>query len=124
MCKITQKYIDNSNLPTNTVQTFSGNMFKDMFPKHDDPKYGYQAVFYSNIFHDWNDEKCKYLAKKTYDSLPKNGWILLHEALLNEDGNGPLITAFLSFTMLTETEGKQFTFFELKELLTEAGFNG
>jgi len=95
-----------------------------MFPKHDDPKYGYQAVFYSNIFHDWNDEKCKYLAKKTYDSLPKNGWILLHEALLNEDGNGPLITAFLSFTMLTETEGKQFTFFELKELLTEAGFNG
>lgn len=99
-------------------------MFKEPFPANNDPKYGYQAMFYSNIFHDWSEEKCKYLSKKTYDSLPENGVILLHEALLNEDGNGPLITAFLSFQMFLVTEGKQFTFNELEKILNEAGFKG
>lgn len=97
-------------------------MFKDNLPANDDPKFGYQAVFFSNIFHDWNDDKCRYLAKKTYDALPKNGVIILHEALLNEDGNGPLIAACMSFKMLMATEGKQFTFSELKEILSEVGF--
>ena len=44
-------------------------MFKEPFPANNDPKYGYQAMFYSNIFHDWSEEKCKYLAKKTYVKL-------------------------------------------------------
>ena len=99
-------------------------MFKDDFPLHDDQKYGYQATFYSNVFHDWNDEKCKYLTKKSYDALPENGMIFLHEALLNDDGNGPLVTACFSFHMFLRTEGKQFTFSELKDILTNAGFKG
>lgn len=124
VCKVAQQYIEKSGLPSDTVLTYSGNMFKDEYPSNDDPKYGYQACFYSNIFHDWNEEKCKYLAKKTYDALPKNGVIMLHEMLLNEDGNGPLVTTFLTYEMFIRTEGKQFTFSELKTLLTGAGFSG
>ena len=117
-----QGYIDKSGLVPGLVKTFVGNMFKDPFPAYDDPENGFQAAFYSNIFHDWTLAKCKYLAKKTYDALPLNGVILLHEMILNEDGNGPLVTACFTFNMFIETEGKQFTFGELEELLTEAGF--
>ena len=79
-------------------------------------------MFFSNIFHDWSESKCKYLAKKSFDSLPQNGIILIHEALLNDDGNGPLEAAYLSFKMFMGTEGKQFTFSELKLLLSEVGY--
>ena len=124
MCKITQDYIDKSNLPAETVRTYSGNMFQDSFPDNKHLKYGYQACLYSNIFHDWNEDKCNYLTKKTYDSLPSNGVILIHESLLNEDGNGPLIAACLSFAMFLNTDGKQFKFSELKNILANAGFKG
>ena len=124
VCRVAQEFIDKSGLEKDKVITYTGNMFKDDFPLHNDSKHGYQAMFYSNIFHDWSEEKCKYLAKKTYDALPENGIIFLHEALLNEDGNGPLITACFSFHMFLVTEGKQFTFTELKSLLNEVGFKG
>ena len=105
VCKVAQTFIDKSNLPNDSVLTFTGNFFKDDFPRFDDAKYGYQAMFYSNIFHDWSNEKCVYLAKKTYESLPENGYIFLHEALLNNDGNGPLGAALFSFLMFINTEG-------------------
>ena len=122
--KVQLDFIQKSGVPGGSVVTYSGNFFTEPFPAYNDPKYGYQAMFYSNIFHDWNDEKCKLLAKKTYDALPENGYIFLHEALLNDDGNGPLTVACYSFFMFLVTEGKQFTFKELKEILTEAGFRG
>lgn len=124
VCKVAQTFIAKSGLEEGRVVTYPGNMFKEEYPLHSDPKYGYEGVFFSNIFHDWSETKCKYLAKKTYDALPENGMIFLHEALLNEDGNGPLITACFSFHMFMVTEGKQFTFTELKTLLNEAGFKG
>lgn len=124
VCKEAQIFIDNSSLPDGTVLTYSGNMFTDDFPLNDNPTYGYQAILYSNVLHDWNDEKCEYLTKKAFDSLPDNGAILIHEALLNDDGNGPLIAACYSFSMFLKSEGKQFTFSELKELLAHSGFKG
>ena len=85
MCKVAQKYIEKSNIPAGSVVTYNGNMFTESFPVHYDPKYGSEAHFYSNIFPDWNDEKCLRLAKKSFESLPENGVILLHEALLDEE---------------------------------------
>ena len=122
--KVQLEFIEKSKVPPGSVVTYSGNFFTEPFPANNDPRYGYQAMFYSNIFHDWNDEKCKLLAKKTYDALPQNGYIFLHEALLNDDGNGPLTNACFSFHMFMFTQGKQFTFNELKQLLVEVGFKG
>lgn len=124
VCKIAQKFIDKSGLEKDTVITYDANMFKDEFPLYKDSKYGYDSILFSNIFHDWGDEKSKYLAKKAYDALPENGMIFLNEALLNDDGNGPLITACFSFHMFRNTQGKQFTFTELKDILNESGFKG
>lgn len=122
--KVSQKFIDKSGLEKETVITYSANMFKDEFPLYNDSKYGYDSMLFSNVFHDWGDEKSKFLAKKAFDALPENGMIFLNEALLDDDGNGPLITACFSFHMFRNTEGKQFTFTELKNILTEAGFRG
>ena len=42
--------------------------------------------------------------------------------LLDDDGNGPVTAASFSMLMLLATQGQQFTFAELKEILTGAGF--
>lgn len=122
VCKVAQNYIEKSNLPPGFVKTYSGDFFKEPFPDCSDAEYGYQGMLYSNVLHDWSEQKCKHLVKKSFDSLPDNGTILIHEALLNDDGNGPLEAAYLSFKMFIGTEGKQFTFTELKDLLSETGF--
>ena len=42
--------------------------------------------------------------------------------LLDDDGAGPATTAAFSMLMLLATQGQQFTFAEIKDLLTKAGF--
>ena len=91
-------------------------MFREPWPK------GYDAVFFSNIWHDWNFRTCAWLAARAYEALPRGGRIMLHEALLDDDGSGPPTTAAFSMLMLLATQGQQFTFAELKALLENAGF--
>jgi len=97
-------------------------MFKDPFPQHDDPDYGYNAIFLSNILHDWDQETSKKLCQKAFDALPSKGTILIHEALFNETFDGPLEVAYFSFHMFAVTSGHQYSFSELKEMLTSCGF--
>ncbi len=47
---------------------------------------------------------------------------MLHEMLLDDDGAGPATTAAFSMLMLLATQGQQFTFAEIKNLLEKAGF--
>ena len=49
---------------------------------------------------------------------------MLHEMLLDDDGAGPVTAASFSMLMLLGTQGQQFTFGELKEILEGAGFTG
>ena len=42
--------------------------------------------------------------------------------LLAEDGSGPATTASFSMLMLLGTHGRQYSFTELREILTSAGF--
>ena len=93
-------------------------MFREAWPK------GYDAIFFSNIWHDWNFRTCAWLAARAYEALPRGGRIMLHEALLDDDGNGPLGTAAFSMFMLLATQGQQFTLAELAALLEGAGFVG
>jgi acetylserotonin N-methyltransferase len=49
---------------------------------------------------------------------------MLHEILLDDDGGGPVTAAAFSMLMLLGTQGQQFTFGELREILESAGFKG
>jgi acetylserotonin N-methyltransferase len=117
MCEVAARYIADGGVGAR-VDTNTVNMFRDTWPK------GYDAMFFSNIWHDWNFRTCAWLAARAYDALPRGGRIMLHEALLDDGGDGPPATAAFSMFMLLGTQGQQFTFAELKGLLEGAGFAG
>lgn len=98
------------------ISCIGANMFEDNWPRELD------AILFTNIFHDWEDDKCKALAKKAYESLQPGGLIMLQEALLNDDGPGPLSTASLSLHMALQMQGRQFRGGELISMLKESGF--
>jgi acetylserotonin N-methyltransferase len=115
MCRQAQKYIDDAGL-AERIDTRSVDMFREAWPQ------GYDAIFFSNIFHDWSFETCAQLAAKAHAALPKNGRIHLHEMLLDDTGTAPRTAAAFSVLMLLGTRGQQFRFGELRELLASAGF--
>jgi len=97
------------------VDTHPFNMFTDPWPS------GYDAIFFSNVFHDWDAQKREELVARSFAALPAGGRIYLHEMLLNDTSDGPLPPALFSIMMLG-TRGKQFSGPELNTLLTGAGF--
>jgi acetylserotonin N-methyltransferase len=115
MCEAAVPYVEAGGVG-DRVDTKAVNMFRDPWPT------GYDAVFFSNIWHDWNFRTCEWLARRAYEALPKGGRIMLHEALLDDGGAGPVTTAAFSMLMLLATQGQQFTFGELKQLLEASGF--
>jgi hypothetical protein len=115
MCQAAASYIE-AGAVGSRVDTTAMNMFRDPWPK------GYDAIFFSNIWHDWNFRTCAWLADRAYEALPRGGRIMLHEMLLDDDGAGPATTAAFSMLMLLATQGQQFTFGEISELLEQAGF--
>jgi acetylserotonin N-methyltransferase len=117
MCEAARDYIKTGEV-SDSVDTVAVDMFRQSWPK------GYDALFFSNIWHDWNFQTCRWLAARAFEVLPAGGRIMLHEMLLDDDGAGPLTAASFSMMMLLGTQGQQFTFGELKEILESAGFAG
>jgi 3-hydroxy-5-methyl-1-naphthoate 3-O-methyltransferase len=115
MCAAADAYITAAGVH-GQVKTHALNMFTQDWPR------GYDAHFFSNIFHDWSDATCRILAKKSFDALPSGGRILLHEMLIDDDGCGPVAAAAFSLLMLLATKGRQYTQPELREFLEGAGF--
>ena len=116
MCRIAQEYISRGGV-SDRVDTLALDMFRDPWPQ------GYDAVLFSNVFHDWDAATCRQLAARAYDALPPGGNIYLHEMLLHEDGVGPLTVNAFSMLMLLGNDGHQFTATELQQLLEQAGFS-
>jgi cyclopropane fatty-acyl-phospholipid synthase-like methyltransferase len=117
MCEVAQEYIKAGDVGDG-VDTVAVDMFRRPWPR------GYDALFFSNIWHDWNLQTCEWLASRAFEVLPAGGRIMLHEMLLDDDGAGPATTASFSMLMLLATQGQQFTFGELKAILENAGFTG
>jgi hypothetical protein len=98
------------------IDTRALNMFTQEWPA------GHDALFFSNIFHDWSDATCALLARKAFGALPSGGRIVLHETLMDDDGCGPYAAAAFSLLMLLGTRGKQYSLGELRGILVGAGF--
>lgn len=99
------------------IRCVEGNMFAMVWPK------GFDTLIFTNIFHDWDDAQCKTLALNGFKSLEQNGRIVVIEALLQEDGPGPLWTECFSFQLAYKMKGRQFKGSELTALLTSCGFD-
>jgi hypothetical protein len=97
------------------ITTRAGDMWTDPFPSGD-------VHFYSEVFHNWPPEKGRFLAQKSFDSLPAGGRIIVHEMLFNEDKTGPSTVAAFNLGMLMWHDGQQYSGRELIELLAGVGF--
>jgi ubiquinone/menaquinone biosynthesis C-methylase UbiE len=102
--------------PRGRIATHVGDMWKDPFPEAD-------VHFYSNIFHDWSPEKCRFLARKSSVALSSGGRIIVHEALYNNQKTGPFTAGAYSMIMLGWTAGgRQHAGKEIAQMLNDAGF--
>ncbi|TKS67358.1 Acetylserotonin O-methyltransferase [Collichthys lucidus] len=98
------------------ISFHKGDFFKDPLPEGD-------LYILARILHDWTDERCVELLSKIYKACKPGGAVLLVEALLYEDGSGPLTVQLYSLNMLVQTEGRERTAAQYTTLLAAAGFS-
>jgi acetylserotonin N-methyltransferase len=115
MCELAQGYIE-AGAVQDRVTTTVVDMFRQPWPTD------FDAVFMSNIFHDWDGPTCAELAAKAHAALKPGGRLHLHEMLISDDGSGPASAAAFSILMLVGTRGRQYSAAELQRILEGAGF--
>jgi SAM-dependent methyltransferase len=93
-------------------------MFTTPFPD------GCDVHLFSNVLHDWDAPAVRGLLQKSYAALPNGGMILIHDAHLNRQKNGPLPVAAHSAFLMAITEGRYYSISEIGDFLAEAGFSG
>ncbi|MGV3533551.1 MAG: methyltransferase [Chthoniobacteraceae bacterium] len=98
------------------VEVIAGDMFSDDLPT------GYDAHLISNVLHDWNEANVQALIAKSHAALPSGGLLIIHDAHVNAEKNGPLPVAQYSVLLMHSTEGKCYSLGEMRTYLTDAGF--
>jgi hypothetical protein len=114
ICAIAREFADRYGV-SDRISTYAADFFKDPYPEAD-------LHFYGMIFHDWPLDRCRLLARKSFESLPPSGRIIIHDVLFNEDRTGPFPAAALNIAMLEAMPGQQYSGSEITQMLQEAGF--
>jgi predicted O-methyltransferase YrrM len=84
---------------------------------------GYDLVLVPNFLHHFNKADCIRFLRKTHAALSPDGQVAVVEFVPNDDRISPPGVATFSLVMLGSTPaGDAYTFAELSEMLTEAGF--
>jgi SAM-dependent methyltransferase len=113
---ITKKFLDKEGFSAK-INTVSGDYTMDELPK------GFDLVFLSAIIHSNPLELNQVLIKKCFNSLNKNGRIIIQDWIMNNDRTQPSAGAIFAINMLVGTEaGDCFTEQEVTGMLNSAGF--
>ena len=81
------------------------------------------GIFFGNIFHGNNDDACRFLCRKSIETLSALGKIWIHEVVFNENKDGPLVAALWNANVIVRKPGaRQRTASELTSMLQHAGF--
>jgi predicted O-methyltransferase YrrM len=112
--RIAQRSLENKGL-ADCIEVIEGDMFK-MIPE------GFDVHLFSHVFHDWNEGRVKQLLTNSFTSINAGGSIIVHDAHVNPEKNGPLPVAEYSVLLMFSTEGKCYSLSELAPLMYEAGF--
>jgi hypothetical protein len=113
---ITQEIIKEFGI-ADRITTRAGNYFRDDFGQGDD------VVLLSAILHSMSPERSQGLFVKAFDSLVPGGLVVVHEALVSDDGTSPMRAVLFSLNMLVNTDGGQsYSAAEITGLMQEAGF--
>ncbi len=115
ICEVAQEFVARYRLQ-DRVTTRVADMWNDPFPQAD-------LHFYSNIYHDWPLERCRFLTEKSFKSLEPGGRIIIHDVLYNNEKTGPFAPAAYSMLLMGWTEGQSYSGAETSEILADAGFH-
>lgn len=80
----------------------------------------YDLISLSWVLHDWSDDVCKTILRKSFNHLVAGGKLLIIESVMSEDKTCK--TTLADISMLLQTEGKERSFIEYASLLISAGF--
>jgi SAM-dependent methyltransferase len=84
---------------------------------------GHNVATLGHILHSEGETRSKNLLHKVFKALAPGGTIAIAEFLVNEDRTGPVGSLFFAANMLVQTdEGDTFSFEEIRDWLTAAGF--
>ena len=99
------------------VKLVAGDFYKDELPP------GHDLAFLSAIIHQNSSEQNELLYGRICRALNSGGRIVIRDHVMSPDRTQPLEGALFSINMLVGTEGgRTYTFDEIKEGLTAAGF--
>jgi hypothetical protein len=88
-------------------QVLSGEMFQANWPRC-------QVLLLSNVLHDWDLPEIRLLLQKACTALEPGGWLVVHEAFLEEEKDGPLPVAEYSALLMHITQGRCYAPFEIR----------
>lgn len=113
---VTRKYMREYGVE-DRVDFIEGDMFDVSFnwPACD-------AILFSNLLHDWGEEKCRTLINRAHRALNDSGRLIIHDVLLNDSLDGPFHVATYSVVLFFLTEGRAYSRKEYESWLQESGF--
>ena len=98
------------------LRFYPGSFFTDPLPSAD-------VLIMGHILHDWSIEEKRMLLAKAYQALPKDGALIVFEALIDDDRRQNAFGLLMSLNMLIETPGGfDFTGADCCGWMREAGF--
>lgn len=115
VCGVASDYANEHGVK-DQIEVVPADMFVDAWPREHD------RILFSDIFHDWDDEQCRFLAARAHEALAPGGRVLVHEMLLDDDLAGPVAAAAYSMIMVFVAQGRQRSARETSEILSSAGF--
>ncbi|MCI0598306.1 MAG: acetylserotonin O-methyltransferase [Beijerinckiaceae bacterium] len=99
------------------VNFLSGNFFTDPLPPAD-------VLIMGHILHDWDLSEKRMLLQKAFAALPKNGALIIYEALIDDERRENAFGLLMSLNMLIETRGGfDFTGADCQGWMREAGYS-
>lgn len=113
--RIAQQCIDTRGF-TERVSVATGDMFNDELTP------GCDVHLFSNVLHDWGVNEVRQLLFISHGALIPGGMLIIHDAFINAEKDGPLPVAEYSALLMHSTQGKCYSVREYAELLEEAGY--
>ncbi len=115
--KMTREYIEESGLK-GRVSTKEGDCLEDDFGKE-----LFDIVLVSHLLHIYEPAENKKILKKCWDSLLKNGIVVIQEFILNTAKTQPVFSTLFSLNMLMGTcNGSSYSAVDMKMWLKKTGF--
>jgi 3-hydroxy-5-methyl-1-naphthoate 3-O-methyltransferase len=115
VCELTAEKVERAGLG-DRIALVAGDFFTDSLPG------GHDTVLLSNVLHDWTEDDARRILRRSYESLPPGGTLMVVELMVDDGKAGPPLAALMSLTMLVQAVGRNYPVGEYRAQLTEAGF--